>query len=595
KSLCLTCQELQLSRDRFIIQSRRFGPTIPTSFRLLSTTNPIRIGSMKDLVDRSVECSLCRLVIQSVQRGNGDRSLELQELQFALCTLNWEVDGREVFGTQGHSPGPPENESPRGLTRRLHVRWNHSDLRDCYIVYVAPEARITSSDAERMWDPSLLFLGRQIGERGNIQARVKSWIDLCQNKHHGPCFSPDGHMPKRFRKMTSHAYFGVVDVLNMQLTELPQSGYRKYEGSNPPYVALSYVWGDTPSYTTVLDNVMQHRAHGGLGQVLHELPKVIRDAIDLVRRLGFQYLWVDALCIIQNNPKSWELNAYNMDLIYGNAVFTICAADGFSASTGLLAMDEKTGTGSEDQMIVECAEDVRLVVSRPPEMYIRSSRWNTRAWTFQERLLSRRCLIFTGNRVFFQCQSTGMSEDIYADREGAGWSLDFMDAPLQIFRQIPIRAIWVYTKIVELYTARELSKQEDILAAFSGVSNSMQETMQAPFTWGLPTSHLDFALLWSHNQPVQRRVVFDQATARESHHFPSWSWSGWVGAAAQYQRDTVHDCLDNMNEWLEERTWIRWYIRDDVGNLRPLWDGAQWKMDLSKHEKWQGYSYSRSS
>lgn len=42
----------------------------------------------------------------------------------------------------------------------------------------------------------------------------------------------------------------------------------------------------------------------------------------------------------------------------------------------------------------------------------------------------RRCLIFTGSRVYFQCRSTGMSEDIYADREGAGWSLDFMDAPL---------------------------------------------------------------------------------------------------------------------------------------------------------------------
>lgn len=70
-----------------------------------------------------------------------------------------------------------------------------------------------------------------------------------------------------------------------------------------------------------------------------------------------------------------------------------------------------------------------------------------------------------------------MSEDIYADREGAGWSLDFMDAPLQTFRQLPSRSIWVYMKALELYTMRQLSKPEDILPAFSGVSNLMQQTM----------------------------------------------------------------------------------------------------------------------
>lgn len=124
---------------------------------------------------------------------------------------------------------------------------------------------------------------------------------------------------------------------------------------------------------------MDHRVPGGLGRVFHQLPKVIQDAVELVRRLGIQYLWIDALCIIQDNPRSWKVNAYNMDLIYGNAVFPICAAEGTIASTGLLAMHGKSGTGTKDQLIADCTEDVRLVVSRPPEMYIKSSGWNTRA------------------------------------------------------------------------------------------------------------------------------------------------------------------------------------------------------------------------
>ena len=549
----------------------------------------------------SKHCTLCKLVVRSVQDGRGSAaagdSNHISSNDSAKCTLSWEVDGREVVEIQSDAEHVRDKQqSPRGLTRRIHLRWNQKNLKDSYLVYVASGKRMTASDADRAWNSSLLFLGREIGLRGNIQARVKSWIDLCQDKHQGPCAAPqDGEMEERFFDMVSHSYFGVIDVLNMQLTELPKDKINRRFGDVPQYVALSYVWGTAPAYRTVLGNVMQHRMHGGLDRVFHQLPKVIQDAIDLVRRLGIQFLWIDALCIIQDSARSWKLNAYNMDLIYGNAAFTICAADGPSATTGLRAMHEETGTGSKDQLIADCTDDVRLVVSRPPEMYIKSSRWNTRAWTFQERLLSRRCLIFTGSRVYFQCRSTGMSEDIYADREGAGWSLDFMDAPLQTFRQLPLRSIWVYMKTVELYTARELTKQADILAAFSGVSNLMQQTMQAPFVFGLPTSHFDLALLWEYFQPAQRRRLDSKAAEGEFSDFPSWSWSGWFGAPAHYRRDTIEECLDDVNEWLEDRTWIRWYIRDGNGDLRPLWDQDEWQMDRSEHEKWQGYGNDRSS
>ncbi|KAF1836176.1 HET-domain-containing protein [Decorospora gaudefroyi] len=601
-SLCPKCHDLKLTTDRFIVRTRapRDGAK-PAFFQLTSTTRPIPLGTLREIVKSSQHCSLCKLVLRSVQDGIAEPTKTLQEYEGACCTLSWEVDGREMIETRSDPDDPQaKQQSPRGLTRRIHLRWNTDSLKDSYLVYVASGKRITASDAERAWNSNLLFLGREIGLRGNIQARVKSWIDLCHDKHQGPCSAAqDNDIWKRFLDMVSHSYFGVIDVLNMQLTELPTlKNFTTDLGETPvapQYVALSYVWGTAPAYRTVLANVMQHRMHGGLDRVFHRLPKVIQDAIDLVRRLGIQYLWIDALCIIQDSARSWKLNAYNMDLIYGNAAFTICAADGPSATTGLRAMHEGTGIGSEDQLIADCADNVRLVVSRPPEMHIKSSRWNTRAWTFQERLLSRRCLIFTGSRVYFQCRSTGMSEDIFADREGAGWSLDFMDAPLQTFRQLPLRSIWVYMKTVELYTARELTKQADILAAFSGVSNLMQQTMQAPFVFGLPTSHFDLALLWEHFQPAERRRLNSKAAEGEFSDFPSWSWSGWYDASAHYRRDTIEECLDDVNEWLEERTWIRWYIRDGNGDLRPLWDQDEWLMDRSKHEKWQGYGNDRSS
>lgn len=149
-------------------------------------------------------------------------SKALLESDSAICYLDWEVDGREVFETKDDPTNPKDKEqSPRGLTRRIHLRWTSSFLKDSYLVFVASGERMTTSDAERAWNPSLLFLGREIGLRGNIQARIKSWIDLCQDKHQGPCSAPREDTSKRFFEMLSHLYFGVIDVLNMQLTELP--------------------------------------------------------------------------------------------------------------------------------------------------------------------------------------------------------------------------------------------------------------------------------------------------------------------------------------------------------------------------------------
>lgn len=347
---------------------------------------------------------------------------------------------------------------------------------------MAPESfSTTASDADRVWKKSSLFLGRKVPEYVEDQALVKSWLDLCQKIYRGPCWNQNNLSPQDFHDMVSHSYFGVIDVLNMQLTQLPtkpnpndDSHWRRHheQASCSPvyeqYVALSYVWGVDIAYATTTENVMLHRTHGGLGNVIQKFPGAIKDAIELVRRLGFKYLWIDRLCIVQDSARSWKLNAYNMDLIYGNAVLTVCAADG-DASAGLRAM--KPENHNLKQPWRKVMRGLDLMVTRPPEIHIRRSNWNERAWTFQERLLSRRCLIFTNGRAYFQCRSTGMSEEIYADRKGAGWSLDLVHAPMQMFHQIDTCAVWVYMRSVELYTERKLTQPKDILAAFSGVSN----------------------------------------------------------------------------------------------------------------------------
>lgn len=557
----------------------------PTSFPLRSGRTKFCLGRLGDIQRRSRSCPLCTLVTKSLQDiANGLVNCSLpQSALDATCQVKWEIDGRECL-REGSSDA-------RNRTRRLRICWDNEILKECesYLVFVAPENHNRpNSDAQTVWRKDTHFLGRTIDPMKSKQALIVSWLGLCLGHHGRRCVDRSSTV-SRFREMLGESYFGVIDVVNMQLTALPYD----LDGPTPrwePYVTLSYVWGRPDPekggpYVTKRSNILLHQSHGGLEDVLRRLPQVIQDAIRLVQKIGIRFIWVDSICIVQDSPRSWKLNAQNMDLIYGNAIMTICAADGNDASTGLRAMELEN---SPSQLTERCTPDVRLMVSRPPEIGIQASRWNKRAWTFQERLLSQRCLIFTNGRVYWQCRSTDISEDIFADGRGGGWSLNSIHSPLQMLDELKNRAFWFYTKCVSLYTSRELTRSGDVLAAFEGICSLIQDRLRAPFIFGLPTSHLDLALLWQPRSSLGRRIVSGDDKWRDLE-FPSWAWCGWTGAQMDYQAEMVDGCLDNVHEWLVNHTWICWYIRDGHGNLRPLWNKDRSEEDRSTETRWKGY------
>lgn len=616
--LCDCCQGLGLSLDKFVIQSHdASGPPHSSQFTPKSMNTKYSLGLFSDIWEKRSTCSLCYLVAQSVNALQA--SLARPELLQAKCAATWEIDGR----------GGSRHGFIRPRTRRIRLRRDLDGLEDSHLVFMAPENHIRfNSDARNVWDKRSLYLGRTISPYGNNTVLMKSWLDGCCRGHTGQCLI---ERDRDFENMIRQSYFGVVDVLDMRLVALPykvlgrwktdlEDRFPSSESSSlsdsdrmgarderqqseemlepADFVALSYVWGPgnlKAPYTSMLENVLIHRNPGGLERCLDRLPQVVQDAIELVRRLGLRYLWVDSLCIIQNSHRSWKLNASVMDLIYSNAFLTICAADGATSDTGLKALYPTTN--AIEQHTAQCTPNVRLMVSHLAESGIRLSVWNSRAWTFQERLLSRRCLIFTEGRVFFQCRATTMSEDIVAEPEGAGWSLDLVQAPPRLLRELETRPFWVYIKCVYLYSSRALTKQKDILAAFNGVSNRISKVMKAPFIFGLPSSHFDLALLWEPRSALKRRGTDFQEKRHqiEQPEFPSWSWCGWMASTIQhangvdYRNNMVEGCLANVREWLLYHTWIRWYIRDGHGNLRPIWDGTKATENQLGDSHWRGY------
>lgn len=164
------------------------------------------------------------------------------------------------------------------------------------------------------------------------------------------------------------------------------------------YVALSYVWGQTSEneIQATLRNIKTLEVEGNLSQI--QLPRTIQDAIYACCQLGWRYLWVDRLCILQDDQDSKHGQIAYMDRIFGSALFTIVALTGSNAHSGLAGVSISRRNRDE---VFEW-QGLQLIEECPGLEYImRESTWAKRGWTFQEQLCSRRKMYFTDYGVHF--------------------------------------------------------------------------------------------------------------------------------------------------------------------------------------------------
>ncbi|KAK5677254.1 hypothetical protein LTS10_010443 [Elasticomyces elasticus] len=587
--VCHRCALLKLTFESFVVdddaQISALGRPSFQGKRGMGTYSEIK-GRAEHMA-----CELCQLLVKSLDNRPAASSETLQTNGSARCELFWRVDGRETVRAE-------EAVSPRTVkrTRRLAIEWtaNGTTYEPSYIVLIAPDGCFLPDGTVNPLNKqganagkSTFFLGRKLT---SLEFANTQLVKKCST----------------FRDLQTQACFTVLDVKRMMLSELP-------EGAE--YVALSYTWGPpdnvtaTPRFKVTDSNVLELEQENGVGAVLHKLPVAIQNAIALTRYLGFDYVWIDSLCIIQGNADSWNANARLMDVIYGYAELTICAADGDGANVGLEALYSSGREhrvshrpGADQQVIVKYPthgsdqDYLELMLSWPSEVYVACSRWNSRAWTFQERMLSPRCLICVSQRVYFQCKTTTMSEDIYSDvkteKGSAGWSVELKGAPAQTFKRLDVDPVNVYKDCLRMYTSRQLSDESDILSALDGIGKAVCEGLtclnrenvdEGALLFGLPASHFDFALLWQPKEVAERRCL-------ESTFFPSWSWSGWkCGTGMTYRPAAVAAPELNLHEWLTRHTWITYYIRDSRGHLRLVWDPTCQDEIREFRDRWKGY------
>ncbi|KAL4071472.1 heterokaryon incompatibility protein-domain-containing protein [Scleroderma yunnanense] len=507
---------------------------------------------------KSNHCALCRLI-------------------FSLVRHSWCLDdhpGLDVaniycsFWAPGFGPpGPRLGEKERCRRLRLHVSSWPPEITTSLLSSRSPShlsIQLLAEDAHMVSKRKYLH-GRRMKDVVDIRL-IRRWIKLCESKHKGSCLSarvwPNNEkLPDSLR---------MVDVMQMALVGAPQ---------NCRYAALSYVWGGGgEEYWTSMANLSPRTQPAGLD--VSVIPETILDAIHLVQRIGERYLWVDALCIIQDSLEDKAAQIHIMGQIFSRAVFTIFAAGGDSARSGLPGMS--VGTRACRQH-VEVVQGLHLAIPLPSiwEAIARST-WNTRGWTFQELLLSHRRLFFTKYQVYFECAEDGWCEDVEESRfprlhnhpVRASVSTGLF---LPGFGMNETMTLASYADVITRYSHRLLTYESDVVTAMTALLNAMTATCEPPgsnarkaFRFGMWIRYLDHSMLWQPRLHVShtRRTVTDGEHSR----WPSWAWTGWVGGV-HYDDETYSmgaTFPGTIHAPPAESLVTAWHIIEEDGNIVQL-------------------------
>ncbi|KAJ8124157.1 hypothetical protein ONZ43_g63 [Nemania bipapillata] len=334
---------------------------------------------------------------------------------------------------------------------------------------------------------------------------VKNWLKTCEGEHIN--------------------FFRCIDVEDMCIVSVPITSQ---------YVALSYKWGECKPFLLLKPNKDDLFAKDGLRRNWDSVPKTIRDAIDFVRRVDCRYVWIDQLCLIQDDDDD--------------------RGSGSDADSGLPGVREGTRSSSR-QVTSEVLPGVNLVLRHTMQDIITKSEYHHRGWTFQEYYLSRRKIIFIDDTIYFRCHEKTWQEledgllvrpDPTMER---GQALHKPSGDMYHF----------LGQLLNKYTTRELKMPADYVFAMAGICRRLADYEQCGLLFGIPVPALDwFLLFYPTKNGLKRRDIF-----------PSWAWSGWYGEV-YYNYGS-----GNVTEWAAASTWITWYKREPSGELAMVWDKAE--------------------
>ncbi|KAF8546670.1 HET-domain-containing protein [Imleria badia] len=515
----------------------------------LSEAKVVSLGTLPEINNKSDRCAFCRLIATLIRRR-----WRLDDFPDA------DVQDTNFFLSARVCSNPIPNLDEKKQAHRLYIHASRPS--DISIALIAAKAALhldiqLLEEDSRKFGRSKDLHGRRITAKADIHL-IKRWMKLCERVHGEACEtvswkSGNKDLPE---------YVRMVDVIQMALV---------YTARNCRYVALSYVWGGPgEGYCTSTANAKARSLPSGLEESV--LPATIVDAIQLTRQIGERYLWVDALCIIQDSQEDKAPQISIMDRIYGRAALTIIAAAGASVRAGLPGI--RAGSRMLNQYI-ECVQGLHFSIPLPPlSEAATESTWDTRGWTFQEALLSRRRLWFTKYQIYFECERDLWCEDLVAESK----TLQGFSHPMRYSGYSTVAMNFRgYEDAIEQYSRRHLTVASDVIAASTALTNAMTRALEPAgsnlkeaFRFGMWVRNLDLSLLWQPRfDAIHTRRILPNLD--RSQYLPSWAWSGWKGAVHYGTESYLLDGADaNPHEVPTESLITAWHLVDEDGTIVRL-------------------------
>lgn len=524
------------------------------------------------------ECLVCT----EIRRAVYDSADSIDEIR------DWKVAVWRPFSFPYNSPDvedqdPKESHMARVITPVCLFSTKMTDNKPQYVTRLL-EMELRYSDS-RNYD--LRSVNRW--DRSKIDfSIIRHWLADCQRDHGPNCNTLVAplSLPSHFKLIDTHEWCVVAAQEPVE------------------YIALSYIWAAATASTALptdepfqLDTKTLLSLEEKDSLRTNRLPELIADAMHLCAAIGYRYLWVDRLCIVQDagDMKMEQINA--MDAIYHKAVLTIVAlrdgGSGKNKTVGLPGAPTRPRKASLDHKPWILSIDGRVSGVHSPGIHtaVTTAPWNRRGWTYQERVLSRRHLFVDSDHFYLNCvRAKHESDKVYihnTGRSGLGGMADASDSGYE--RGIRTRAKspdWFdpamshYTSAVREYTARKLSFDSDGLNAFLGVGNMFAGQHRTRLLFGLPEKYLFQALLWHHVGTTWRR----RDLLADGPQIPSWSWAAWEGAldhkqARWHYGETAYEMCPDSEAHVGHL--VRLYyadpsMHDGQGGVRPVEEVRLW-------------------
>ncbi|KNG85414.1 hypothetical protein ANOM_007115 [Aspergillus nomiae NRRL 13137] len=310
-------------------------------------------------------------------------------------------------------------------------------------------------------------------------SEVSQWLDTCTKQHPKCHLAENTPLPSR--------------VLEIDASPDHPLKLRLYRGAPDEmgrYICLSYCWGPKGSPVQLTKETLSQFQQDIAWDTL---PLTFQHAALLTRQFGVRYLWIDSLCIVQNDSEDWREHCPRMAEIYHNAYITLAASAAPDPQAGLYSISDDEWARGKEIFSTSGGHPIRVFARAPMlDMNTRRDREPLfmRAWAYQERMLSHRILYFSQREMMWECNEQVACQCLHLQEQ---MSLKIAFSESANTRDFNL----CWNEIVSEYSSRNLSHTADRLPALAGIAKRMH-SLRANDTYiaGLWRSTLCQDLIW---------------------------------------------------------------------------------------------------